>query len=649
MNALESQLLEALEKGEAVSVLQLGGWQCLLAIAPELGTSPLVDEFIKIAVMELNKAEDVNTAHGLDFICTCFENATSDIALPVVIDELDKLSELSERIRKRIFVRALAVAEDKSLRSVARGAGVDGALRWALRQDSPASLKHLLTATLVSVDPQDDPVFLSHAARIIGVCYTHLRLYELKTVLGELCKVHGVVQDAAFELALANLEDALCAPDHNQVRSHLETARFWFRTVTLESEQNPAARTYLECIEALSAFEDIRKDGEGADRLASIRRQILELVMYHVSACDASWLGARNTQIMLWASFAERLHQCTYSMTDDSWFEPDLVIREHLLAILSLNRTFIQRDTQGFVRAIVKPRILDSIVTHSWQRGLLQKWMARNQDSDEAVTAKAILEEVEVILSKSSQFAVEQSTSELPSLSELLDKHGLSCGTKEAMLEAALAAQAQYLTSLSATSIGIFENCIEAVRAHHDFAANTNGRSLFGAVLLWTISFLHSRCNMGRMNAPVAYLFEAEREELPKEESLQRDYSQMMTSIVGHDARIEMPDVAGGRADVWFKLGGEHLVVEVKREMSNASFEALERAYSAQAAEYQNTSIRLGIVLVLDLTEVRASGSIHMADLVQARQLIRSGETEPRWLVFVKVPGRRLPPSELKN
>ncbi len=645
MNPLESQLLAALENDQVIGVHELGGWKRLLADAPKLGASPFVDEFVKIAVSELRNGGTQHTGDGWAFICTCFESATSDIALPVVIDAIDRLSAFPGDFGKRLFRRALALAQDKSLRPVGRGAVIDGALRWALRPDSPSSRKYSLMSILLSVEASDDRIFLCRAAKIIGVCYTHWRLDELKAQLEALCKVDGVVQDAGFELAVANLEDALCAQDKELIRACLETSKFWFRTVVRESEQAPAARAYLECIEGLLAFEDKKRDPEGGKRTEEIHRQILDLEIYHFSPCDSSWLGARNMQITLWSAFAERLHQCTNSINDEGWLEPDLVIKTHLLAILSLNRSILQRDSAGIIKAIVKPRILDSMATHSWQRGILQKWIARNQGHDEAAVAQSILDEV---VAQCSDLPDGNVSDDISRLSRLIDSRCLSTVTKDLIVAALLDSQLQYLSDLSAATVGILESCIESVKTHYDFSRNDNGRSLFRTVLLWTVSFLDSRCNISRKSAQVQYLFEAEGKPLPKEESLQQDYYQMMRSMVGHGARIEMPDIAGGRADVWFKLGAEHLVVEVKREMSDASFEALERSYSAQAAEYQNTSIRFGFVLVLDLTEVRAGGSIHMSELVQARQLIRSGEAEPRWLVFVKVPGRRLPPSKLQ-
>jgi hypothetical protein len=108
-------------------------------------------------------------------------------------------------------------------------------------------------------------------------------------------------------------------------------------------------------------------------------------------------------------------------------------------------------------------------------------------------------------------------------------------------------------------------------------------------------------------------------------------------------------DIGGGRADVRFKHGQEQLIVEVKRESSDCSFEGLKASYSAQAAQYQNTGIRLGFLLVLDQCELRKSGTPHISTLVKAERITRKGETEPRWIVIVKVPGRRLVPSALKQ
>ncbi len=118
----------------------------------------------------------------------------------------------------------------------------------------------------------------------------------------------------------------------------------------------------------------------------------------------------------------------------------------------------------------------------------------------------------------------------------------------------------------------------------------------------------------------------------------------MFSTLAG--AEMEVGNVGGGRADIRFTYRGERLVVEVKRERSDCSFEALERSYATQATDYQNISIRLGFLLVLDLVEVKTGGPLHFSDLVKTSTVTRKGESEPRRLVIIKVPGRRLSPSE---
>lgn len=71
------------------------------------------------------------------------------------------------------------------------------------------------------------------------------------------------------------------------------------------------------------------------------------------------------------------------------------------------------------------------------------------------------------------------------------------------------------------------------------------------------------------------------------------------------------------------------------------------RRYAAQTTDYQNVSVRLGFLLVLDQTELRSQGTPHLRDLVRPCVASRAGEDEGRLVVVVKVPGRRLRPSDL--
>jgi hypothetical protein len=51
------------------------------------------------------------------------------------------------------------------------------------------------------------------------------------------------------------------------------------------------------------------------------------------------------------------------------------------------------------------------------------------------------------------------------------------------------------------------------------------------------------------------------------------------------------------------------IVIEVKREMSDSSFDTITDSYAAQCTDYQNVSIRLGYLLVLDLVASNSEGT----------------------------------------
>jgi hypothetical protein len=135
---------------------------------------------------------------------------------------------------------------------------------------------------------------------------------------------------------------------------------------------------------------------------------------------------------------------------------------------------------------------------------------------------------------------------------------------------------------------------------------------------------------------------------MPLEDSLQRDLYDYLTGFLNSgNHSIEKSDIASGRVDIFITADGFRFIIEVKRELTNASFENLKESYASQATEYQNTNIRLSILLVLDLTD-KKNGVAHVTDQVRAYSIKRPGEQSQRGLVIIRVPGNKLPPSKLK-
>jgi hypothetical protein len=171
--------------------------------------------------------------------------------------------------------------------------------------------------------------------------------------------------------------------------------------------------------------------------------------------------------------------------------------------------------------------------------------------------------------------------------------------------------------------------------------------AFFDTVLLWVIRFLFNRLEVTKADDPtVEYLFQRADGSNVTEDALQTDFFRLLTTnAAGSD--LEPTNLGGGRADVRLKSSSERVVIEIKRELGDSSFDTLAGLYQAQTTDYQNVSVRLGFLLVLDLTNNTNEGTPHIRSLVQTRLVQRTRENHPRLLVIVKVPGNRKRPSDL--
>jgi hypothetical protein len=165
-----------------------------------------------------------------------------------------------------------------------------------------------------------------------------------------------------------------------------------------------------------------------------------------------------------------------------------------------------------------------------------------------------------------------------------------------------------------------------------------------GAVISLTIRYLARR-----LDHPAAFMRADFDEENVVERHLADDFEDWLAlaELGRGTVTTEVRRVAAGRVDVLVAFGTHRVVVELKRELTDASREALETHYADQAASYQATDYPFGLVLVLDLTPERDSAIAHLEDLVWVSKAHVPGRD--RWLVWNIVPGRRGAPSELSR
>lgn len=646
MHRFETILVATLERGENPTTDLFGGWTPLLSAASEIGNGPLMPEFLRLGITALADESDSEKALVTDFICRCVEVATDDFILIEVVDLLDGCRHRLGACVDRCFTRFLAIASDSAMMPMARAAALDGAFRWAV---SERRRQLLVLAFLLGVKSDEDPLFLARAAKIMGVAYSHWRESELVKQLRDLTEVEGADDEAAFELGMARLADGLETHDPGQAKEAFNAARHWFGVSAARREQRPDAAAYSRCLDVLDAFSRAEKPERLQELASSIADDAFQMDAWHASDTDPPWLGTRHVERTCWNILALRLRTLSADLEEASWWEPAVVVKQHVVEAYVASRSVLKRSSTGGVEAIVRPMIEMALARHEGQAYALKKWLRSNTLDEWADAAHELSNRVDALIADGVRAHPPEATTAWSPVVALIEQAEIPTDAKAEIYAAIEDSMRLQFSRMSAIEVEIFNQCIQAVSSHPDFRDNPTGRTLFHVVLLFTLRFLSNRLEMTRGHAPsIPYLFERDGT-LPKEVELQTDYHQFMVSALTGTVEIEVPNVGGGRADVRFKEGGERLVVEVKREASDCSFVGLENSYFAQASDYQNISIRLGVLLVLDQTEVRRSGTPHISTLVHPSCKVRKGETDPRCIVIVKVPGRRLRPSDLSK
>jgi len=141
------------------------------------------------------------------------------------------------------------------------------------------------------------------------------------------------------------------------------------------------------------------------------------------------------------------------------------------------------------------------------------------------------------------------------------------------------------------------------------------------------------------------YLFEEE----PAEKSLQDDLHRFLLGIFGANLiDIEVAHVGGGRADLRVHFGSFSVYLELKVDATRKPL-AEKGAYLNQAATYQATDVRIGFVVALRIKAFPRAGSHpHLTSLFSHATVDVAGDSQPRHLVLVEVPGNRSSPAAKK-
>ncbi len=636
-----------LEAGQEPSITALGGLDLIAGAAKTLGASPLLPELLRPVLRSWGRTPAQEQTLVADTFLNLLEGVSTDFVLIEAVDILDTFRPLPDGTDEVCFAIFLAKAGrcEAELTALARGAALDGAFRFAA---SNRRWQLRLLDFLLGLSPNDEPVFLCRAAKIMGVAYSHWHERELLAKLAELVNVEAAQPDASFELGMANLADGLDASSQDAAQDFLHKAKVWFDLSASSRESNPEARLYRDCLDLLTQYSAGLDKESLSDTRDRVWANAFELTAWHRDDNSPSWLGSRHTEAACWTVMANTIAGLVEHLDETAWWDPSAVIEHHLLATYTAGRSILRRRTDGSLGMLLQPRITASLARVKGQAYQLKIWLSKNAANPWADEARDLIKAVDQFVEREKGYQnPSEATAPCLTVAALIDKAGLPAVVKGSLTAVVSNAFTLQLANLTLAEVEIIERCRAAVAVHPDHHDNPHGQRLFDTVLLWTVRFVYTRLEVTQKDDPtVAYLFERADGKVAHEDELQADYFRWLsTSTAGTD--IEPTNLGGGRGDLKLKSSGERLVIEVKREMSDSSFDAIAASYAAQSTDYQNVSIRLGFLLVLDLAASNGDGTPHITTLFETRDIRRPGEIVPRSITMVKLPGRRKRPSDL--
>lgn len=645
LDPIERMTAQLLEADQEITLEGLGGLKEVARSAPRLSTSPLMPEILTALIAFGAQVSQVEPELFIDTFAKLIANVSGEFALMEMIDALDARRPLPGGCDQVCFTILMSRARDGSLTGLARGTALEGCFRWAVA-DRRWQLR--LLDYLLGISSNDDGEFLRRSAKVCGVAHSFWKEDGLLERLADFAVIDCCVADASFELGLAALMKGIDAVNRQEAVTAFSQAQTWFETSIESSEVNPEAHLFCDCLKLLTSYDagvDIEVISATVGRISL---HAFELRAWSDAADLPPWLGMRRLQAIYWSQLALSLNDLLPHLDEASWWEPAAVIEQHLLAVYTASRTLLRRTVGGGLEELLRPRITATLARRQGQAYALKNWVRRNLQHDWAGEAKQLLTDVDLLVAGSGATInpTEATVARTPIVA-LIHKSNFSEEIKQRLSGVVVSAFDLHLGNMTYAQAKIITCASEAAERHPDYRDNPHGRRLFDAILLWLIQFLYNRLEMTRADdATVTYLFRRNDGTVPSEDSLQEDFFRWLsTNVSGSD--LEATNVGGGRADIRVRSSNERIVIEVKRELVDSSFESLAASYQAQATDYQNVSVRLGFLLVLDLVGTDNAGTPHLSSLVQTRMVQRPREDTPRLLVIVKVPGNRKRPSDL--
>ncbi len=500
----------------------------------------------------------------------------------------------------------------------------------------------------------------------------------LRRLLDELSQLDASDTDAAYEIGCDRLRTALSGTDLAEITQQLIDARRHFATSTAEESRVDAVCLIAAC-DAVLAFT--RTDAAAVTATATRIEQALEQrTAWQLRTHQPQWTRPRRSAEIAWYQLVVLLDNAAGALGDPVWMNPWVAL-DAVLSAYSADRTVQPLGSDAGLKVLIKPAIEDAFLREQHFLRVLERAM---QEPDHHVgsvpfdqqTAQLILAKVR---SRQSRTPTQPSETDDSPDGDPHDPDRLYRLAPMLVRILGFQAASEMATSLSDTELsaigGLAENAdhsryssddpvvtplldsiLDELSTHPDFTGQV--RATFTALALQILLFLKSRLDLTTANLVGKSIDDQDPYDYrrrPKtgqrkalESDLQRDlHSWLLSGPLQNSVSSEPIDLAVGRGDLILRFGSLRYLAEIKRDEKDCSREKTEAKYLTQAAEYSNTNVPFGLLLVLDLTNKTSSGGTRRLDeLVWVTTHRPTGATTDRKVVVGVLPGNRLTPSE---
>ncbi|BFU47805.1 hypothetical protein [Krasilnikovia sp. MM14-A1004] len=509
--------------------------------------------------------------------------------------------------------------------------------------------------------------FAARLPRLLGLLEAHHPGTGLREALERLLPLDHTCRDAAFELALTDLQDALQASNATTMTAGLVCVRRRLAELLAQTSERLDARIYHDAIDAVLTLAGPEATTRIPALAASLHTTLQKYRAWRHNTHLPTWSRSSCDDITAWAELTAVLDAAARHVgEDDPWYDDGQAILMTLLTAYGADRTVTvvkERSIASVVEVLVAPAIEDVFLRSDNRIRFLEHAV----ENDPLLRAEpAAVRLLGSLRDRSRSPAVPDghpdggglgkvrrwplvgqtvTPAEFTQLTEtapeqVLDRLELALRTHEDTHAAAMDPKLGRLMDRLVGQLQQSPDWIPDIADPFHVLLNTTVRYAF---LCYDIGR-----KMGGSYTEYLRLRDASKKKQKVDEALfhQHFYEVLCFSSLFRIIDAEVIEHAGGRVDIRASFGPVRFNVECKIEEHDASEAAL-RHYAAQAIEYQNTNAAFAILLVLDKTE-HAEGTVNLFESIWVEQVQRNGESSPCRVVTIRVPGGRDDPSSLR-